>query len=108
MAKNRKITETDKAWYESGYLDGEKIGFQRGKQQTIVIFKKKNHELWQLLKRKDRENPVVGVKLTFAEARKLIVALKMSGKSLYRAGQLQKKLKKAEAQILPLNEIIQV
>lgn len=89
--KNRKITETDKAWYHIGLLEGE----QRLKQ-TIILLRKTNNALWDELLRLDRIEPVVGIVLSFSETKRFIKALKKTNpRYQHYVKKLQDKLKKA-------------
>ena len=72
--KDRKITETDRAFYQIGMEDGERKLRQRY-EETLVLLKKTNNALWEELSRLDIELPLKGVLVSFPAMERLIKAL---------------------------------
>ena len=96
--KDRKINETDRAFYKMGLLDGERRQRQRY-AETLALLKKTNGELWKGLCRLDVTVPIEGVLIPFPLIKRLIKSLRKPGDKNWYARKLNKMLK--EAQMTP-------
>lgn len=91
MAKKRKITNTDKAFYQLGYQDGE-----RRERKMLLLLQKTNRALWDELCKLDERKPIVGVLMSFKVVERLIKSLKKPIKHLSLAREFNKMLKEAK------------
>lgn len=92
--KDRKISETDQAFY--------KLGFQNGQQQlerTLILLRTTNNQLWDELTRLDREDPVTGVVVPEVMVQQIIRALRKPTRN-YRLARKLNNLPKPDVKII--------
>ena len=87
--KDRKISETDRAFYKLGFQDGE-----RQLERTIILLKTTNKRLWDELTRLDRVDPVAGVLVPEVMAHRIIKVLRKPMRNYHLAKKLKKLLQK--------------
>ena len=93
--KDRKINETDRAFYKMGLLDGERRQRQRY-AETLALLKRTNNVLWRELCRLDITLPTEGVLIPFPVIKRLIKSLRKPGDKNWYARKLAKMLKEAQ------------
>ena len=94
--KNRKITETDKAWFKLGVIEGE----QRS-QRTIAGLRRVTALLYNEIERLDRVYPVknTGVFISFRRLERMREAFRRTSPSYWFVREMDKLLKKEHIEV---------
>jgi len=113
--KDRKITDTDRGWYRLGLLEnvqaikaayarGWQEGWQEGRQEAVKQLENRiekvcatNHQLLIEMLRLGRDEPLVGVLLTYDFANLLIQRLRKFDKNSWHASRLKHYINNADA-----------
>ena len=91
MAKDRKITETDRYWYKLGFMNGESQ-----LTRTVEKLRAAFGHLFDELTRLDRDDPRVGVLLDYKAVDQIITALRKPTKNFPLANKITLKKLRAE------------
>lgn len=73
--KDRKVTDTDRAWYKLGFMAGKAENAR--KIALLQIANKAVADLFEEEQRLDKDDPVVGVMVPFEDVERIIESLEL-------------------------------